>query len=59
MILTLESGEELAHKLPCKVIWNAVQGKVAGSHQIGPQRFVVLANYFADGYPPNVGWLML
>jgi hypothetical protein len=46
MILALKSGEELAHKLPCKVICNAVPGKAAGSHQIGPQSFVVLANHF-------------
>jgi hypothetical protein len=53
MILTLERGEELAHKLPCKVSRNAVPGKVAGSHQIGPQHFVVLANYFRGQKSPE------
>src|SRR5580692_9501972 len=46
LIMTLKSCQQLAHQLASEVIRDSVPGKLAGTHQVGPQGLATFADQF-------------
>jgi hypothetical protein len=44
--MTLKSCQQLAHQLASEVIRDSVPGKLAGTHQVGPQGLATFADQF-------------